>query len=164
MKKRETNKVYCGLGSNVGDRKFYLEKAIELLNDEFSETIKISSFYETKPLGNASKENYLNAAAEVETTRDLFEFYRFVKNIEKEIGRKTTRRWGPREIDIDILLFNDEIYDTPELSVPHRGLAERDFVLQPLLELAGDIEIPGINKKISELLNNLQNHYILMKI
>ena len=158
------NKIYCGLGSNVGDKINFLNKAIEKLNGKFSALKKISSFYETKPMGDNFAANYINSVAEVETNLSLTEFYNEIKLLEKAIGRSETYRWGPREIDIDILLFNDLIFSNEKLTVPHAGLCQRDFVLIPLLEIAGDILIPGKNKSVAECINNLQNHYILRKI
>ncbi len=164
MKNRETTKVFCGLGSNVGDKKDFIFKAKEFLNDDKNKTLRLSSVYETLPMGEESQSNYFNAVIEIETQYSLKEFYDFIKDAEKKIGRKKTYRWGPREIDIDILLFGEMIYSDEKITVPHSGMKERDFVLVPLLEIAGDIEIPGENKKLSELINKLQNHYILRKV
>ncbi len=159
------HKVYCALGSNVGDRIAFLKKAIEALNKAGFIVGKISNFYETAPMGNGeAAEKYINAVVELETSCELPEFHKRTKLLEKEIGRRPTYRWGPREIDIDILLFDDLTYSDEKLTIPHKGMRERDFVLVPLFEIAGDIKIPRENKFLSELINNLQNHYILRKI
>ncbi len=161
--KAKMNDVYCGLGSNVGDKSAFLRKAIEALNCGAVRVEKVSSFYETEPMGDAA-ENYINAVIKVSTEMPLCEFLNFVKETEKKIGRRETYRWGPREIDIDILLFGNTVYSGERLTVPHPGIVYRDFVLTPLFEIAGDIELPGTGKRLSEFMDKLQNHYILRRI
>ncbi len=158
------SKVYCGLGSNLGNKIANVNLAIEYLNSEKTKVVRRSSFYETKPLGDEHSPNYVNAVVEIETELTPFDLLKFLKYIEKKIGRTKTYRWGPREIDIDILLFDSEIISSDKLTIPHKEICNRDFVLVPLKEIAGDIEIPGSGLKISECINNLRNHYILKKI
>ncbi len=159
------SRVYCGLGSNKGDKLAFLFEAIEQIGaNPDCEIINTSSVYETTPMGESNQENYLNAAVEIETKLDIYKFHHLMKSIESKIGRKKTFRWGPREIDIDILFFDNEVINTDELSVPHKGITERDFVLVPLLEIAPEITMPDSGKKLKEFIISLTNYYILDKV
>jgi 2-amino-4-hydroxy-6-hydroxymethyldihydropteridine diphosphokinase len=131
--------AYLGLGSNVGDRAHHLAEARRLLADQGVRLLRESAVRETEPFGVADQPRFLNQVLEVEWSgrpRDLLEAARAV---ESAVGRTPTRRWGPREIDVDLLLFGDESVDEPDLVVPHAGLWERDFVLTPLAELRPDL-------------------------
>ncbi len=159
------SKVYCGLGSNIGDRLSYLYRAAELLNSHKNcSVVKSSPVYETAPMGEKKQNNYYNAALEVQTELDVYGFHSVIKSIEKEIGREKSYHWGPREIDIDLLFFDNMVIDTPDLTVPHKGITERDFVLVPLLDIAPGIALPDSGKKLSEFNISLTNHYILRKV
>ena len=159
------NKVYCGLGSNKGNKLAFLFEAIELIDSHpLCEIIRTSSVYETAPMGESNQENYFNAAVEVATKLDVYDFHRLIKEIESKIGRTETFRWGPREIDIDLLFFNDVIINSEELTVPHKGITERDFVLVPLLEIAPQVSMPDSGKKLKEFNISLTNYYILNKV
>ncbi len=159
------SKVYCGLGSNIGDRLGYLAKAAAMLNAHPECSVKKSSpVYETAPMGEESQNNYFNATLEIETSLNVRKFHALIKSIEREIGREETYHWGPRKIDIDLLFFDDLIIRTPELTVPHSGITERDFVLTPLLDIAPDITFPRSGKKLSEFIIGLTNYYILNKV
>ena len=113
--------------------------------------LKTSSIYETKPFGVKNQGNFINAVIKVETNLDLHNLLKFAKNLEKETGRKETFKWGPREIDIDILFFNEIIYSDEEITVPHKGIPERDFVLTPLCEIDPDLIHPVLKQKISDI-------------
>jgi 2-amino-4-hydroxy-6-hydroxymethyldihydropteridine diphosphokinase len=142
--------VYLGLGSNVGDRAENLRRAISLIARAPGVSIlRQSRFYETPPWGDAEQDAFLNAALEIATTLSPAELLSLVKIIEQQIGRRPSRRWGPRIIDIDILLFDNEAIATPELEIPHARLRERAFALVPLLELAPDLRDPvsGVDYK-----------------
>jgi 2-amino-4-hydroxy-6-hydroxymethyldihydropteridine diphosphokinase len=131
--------VYLALGSNLGDRAAELELAIRLLEARGARVLRRSSVIETEPFGVTDQPPFLNQVVEIEwdgTARELLEA---AKAVERDAGRRPTYRWGPREIDVDILLFGDERIDEPDLKVPHPGLWERDFVLRPLAELRPDI-------------------------
>jgi 2-amino-4-hydroxy-6-hydroxymethyldihydropteridine diphosphokinase len=159
------SKVYCGLGSNKGDKLSFLFEAVELIEAHPDcEIIDTSSVYETAPMGESNQENYYNAAVEIETKLNIYEFHHLIKNIESRIGRTKTFRWGPREIDIDLLFFDDAVIKTDELTVPHKGITERDFVLVPLLEIAPEISMPGSGKKLKEFNIGLTNYYILSRV
>ncbi|WP_028306526.1 2-amino-4-hydroxy-6-hydroxymethyldihydropteridine diphosphokinase [Desulfitibacter alkalitolerans] len=139
-----TTQVFLGLGSNVGNRKEYLEKAINALENIPEITVTgISSVYETEPFGGVEQNKFLNMVIKIETTIMPAKLLEVIMAIEKDLDRVRTIRWGPRTIDIDILLYGDEVINTRDLTIPHIGLTERDFVLVPLLEIAPDIKLPS---------------------
>jgi 2-amino-4-hydroxy-6-hydroxymethyldihydropteridine diphosphokinase len=129
-------KVYLGLGSNLGDRKENLRQACEFLESDYTTFVQGSSIHETEPFGVEDQPKFLNMVCEIETELSPRDLLLFVKNIEKKLGRKKREKWGPREIDIDILYYGDLVVDEPDLKIPHPGIKERDFVLKPLEEIA----------------------------
>jgi 2-amino-4-hydroxy-6-hydroxymethyldihydropteridine diphosphokinase len=130
--------AYVALGSNLGDRLGYLRRAVGALRAAGGiEVAGVSSVYETDPVGPPQPE-YLNAVVRIETELVPHDLLRALKGIERELGRTPSERWGPREIDLDLLLYGEERLDTDELVVPHPRMAERAFVLVPLGELTGD--------------------------
>lgn len=148
--------AYIGLGSNLGDRKKNLDDAVRLLSGMRGiEAVKVSSYYETEPVGYEEQGLFLNAAARLETTLTPRELLDVCQDIEIRLGRVRTVRWGPRTIDLDILLFGDATIDTPELEIPHPLMHERAFVLKPLCELDPDVIHPVLRKTVKELLANL---------
>jgi 2-amino-4-hydroxy-6-hydroxymethyldihydropteridine pyrophosphokinase len=131
--------IYIGIGTNLGNKAKNLKQAINLLEKHVGKCHKISSFYASKPFGFDSENDFLNAVVEIETCILPFELLRETQEIEYEIGRTKKSVNGiyqDRIIDIDILLYDNEIIDTPELKIPHPHIAERDFVLIPLKEIA----------------------------
>lgn len=141
-------KAYIGLGSNVGDRLGFLRDAVRGLSAaDGVEVIRTSKVYETVPVG-PEQPDFLNAVAEVETTVDAHELLAVLKTIEFSLGRIERERWGPREIDLDLLVFGDEEISTPELVVPHPRMTGRTFVTIPLRDLdeaaAPDIGSDGV--------------------
>lgn len=129
--------VYLGLGSNLGDRQRNLEWAVELLEETPRVRVtRVSSFRVTTPFGVEEQPEFFNAVAEIDTDLDPPALLAAVKAIEARMGRAPTYRWGPRLIDIDILLYDDLRWQSPELTIPHPGLLERPFVREPLAELA----------------------------
>jgi len=144
-------KVYLGLGSNLGDREGNIAEALRRLSEGVS-IERVSSLYETEPVGYEEQPWFLNAVCEGETELDAEGLLRFVKGIEREMGRKETVRWGPRVIDIDILLYDDIVLEMPELTIPHPRLHQRRFVLAPLAELAPDLVHPLLGLTMHELL------------
>jgi 2-amino-4-hydroxy-6-hydroxymethyldihydropteridine diphosphokinase len=107
--------------------------------------------FETKPLGNKNQENFINAVIKISTDYSLIELFHFLKNIETELGRNTTEKWGDREIDIDILFYDNIIYSDNIITVPHRGIIHRDFVLVPLCEIEPQLIHPELNQKICDI-------------
>jgi 2-amino-4-hydroxy-6-hydroxymethyldihydropteridine diphosphokinase len=143
--------VYIGIGSNLGDRGENCIRAIELLEQRGIPVKKRSSLYETEPWGVKDQPLFLNMAIEIETALSPRDLLKILKETEQEIGRETSSQWGPRIIDLDILLFNTDIVDEDTLSIPHPFMHERDFVLKPLSEIAPDAEHPVLHKSIREL-------------
>jgi 2-amino-4-hydroxy-6-hydroxymethyldihydropteridine diphosphokinase len=141
MEETETT-VYLSLGSNIEPRLDYLHQAIDRLHENLRDT-HVSSIYETEPWGYTDQGRFLNLVIEGSTSLPPLELLQWVKQLETDIGRRTTFRYGPREIDIDILLFGDQIIQTDDLIIPHPRLLERAFVLIPLCELSPDLVIPG---------------------
>jgi 2-amino-4-hydroxy-6-hydroxymethyldihydropteridine diphosphokinase len=144
--------AYVGLGANVGDREGQIRHAASLIGAG-----RLSTLIETEPWGLTDQPGFLNAAAEVDTPLPARAFLDRLLAVERRLGRlRTGKRWGPRTIDLDLLLFGDEVIDEPSLTVPHPYLLERAFALEPLCELSPALEIPG-NGTVSEALAGLQS-------
>jgi 2-amino-4-hydroxy-6-hydroxymethyldihydropteridine diphosphokinase len=144
------NTAYIGLGTNIGDRYQYLVQAIDLLAETpLIKLINISSVYETDPVGYEDQDLFLNMVIEVKTDLSAEQLLANCMRIEQNLGRKREIRWGPRTIDLDILLYNQENIETEKLVVPHPRMLERAFVIVPLLEICPDIKIPGFDKSYS---------------
>src|SRR4051812_29203447 len=144
--------AYVGLGSNLGDRERLIRDAAELIGAD-----RLSAVVETAPWGFEDQPPFMNAVATVETGLEPLPFLTFLLDIERRLGRERVGpRWGPRTIDLDLLLFGDRVIDEPGLVVPHPHLLERRFVLGSLAELAPDLEIPG-NGTVRAALAGLQS-------
>lgn len=141
-----------GLGSNLGDREGLIQQAADLIG-----ATRMSTVIETEPWGDLDQPRYLNAVAEVETELPARSFLVHLLDVERRLGRERVgRKWGPRTIDLDLLLYGDERIDEPGLVVPHPRLHERAFVLEPLAELDPAREIPGLGT-VQTLLAGLQS-------
>jgi 2-amino-4-hydroxy-6-hydroxymethyldihydropteridine diphosphokinase len=141
--------VYISLGTNVGDRENYLKEAIESLKQHPSMQLEsVSSIYETDPVGYIDQPNFLNLVVKIFTSLSPQELLEVTQTIENELGRKREIRWGPRTIDLDILLYNHENIETDQLRIPHPRMFERSFVLIPLKEINSQIEVE--NNKLFE--------------
>jgi 2-amino-4-hydroxy-6-hydroxymethyldihydropteridine diphosphokinase len=146
-------RVYISFGSNLGDREGNIKKVLELIKENpHIKFEKISLLYETEPVGKGDQDWFLNQVIEVSTNFAPQELLGFLMDIEDRLGRKREEQWGPRTIDLDILLFNDRVVDTPELKIPHPEIPRRNFVLVPLAEIAPEAGHPVLNKSIEELL------------
>lgn len=146
--------VYLGLGTNLGDRERMLEKALELLGREM-EICEVSSVYETEPVGYTEQPWFLNAVCRAESDLSPRALLETVKRIEKEVGREATFRWGPRIVDVDILLYDEECLREEDLEIPHPRLRERGFVLTPLREIAPHLIHPATKERIADLEENV---------
>ena len=138
-------RAYVGLGSNLGDREATVRRAVELLGERPGiEVVAVSTLRETDPVGYEEQPRFLNGAAALEVDLTARALLDELLAIERELGRDRSRetRWGPRTIDLDLLLYGDETVEEPGLTVPHPRLAERQFVLEPLHELEPDLRLP----------------------
>ncbi len=142
--------VFLGLGSNLGDRLAHLRAALEGLKPVFR-VERVSSVYETAPQLVTDQPAFYNLVCAGETDLSPRELLRFLKDLEARLGRQARFRYGPREIDLDILLYGAQIIIDPDLSIPHPRLTERAFVLVPLAELAPDLLHPGLQRSIRDL-------------
>ncbi len=149
--------VHIGIGSNLHNREENCERAVSILDKNGIRVTKRSSMIETEPWGIEEQPKFINMAVEAETLHSPEKLLEVLKDIEKEIGREPTLRWGPRSIDLDILFYDDLALNTRELEIPHPGIAERDFVLKPLAEIAPDKIHPTLEKSVKELLLKHQN-------
>lgn len=146
--------VYLGLGTNLGDKEANLRTAIYKLQERIGKQVSLSSFYETAPWGFESNHSFLNAAIGLETSLSPIEILHITQEIEKELGRtkkSVNGSYSDRLIDIDILLYDTLVLQTPELTIPHPLMTERDFVMKPLIEIAGNLIHPTREKTLSEL-------------
>lgn len=149
-KVHQTHEVFLALGSNLGDRKTYLNKAIQLIEGSFQH-VRIAPFIETKPVGVTDQPDFLNTVLVGFTELKPLELLDFVKGIENKVGRQATYRWGPREIDIDIIFYDDLVLQTEVLEIPHPRMQERRFVLEPLMKLEPEFVHPKLCTSIKNL-------------
>lgn len=151
------NKAYLLTGGNLGDRQQYLATARQFINQQCGTIAVASSLYETAAWGNTDQPAFLNQAIEITTTLTARQLIRRILKIEKQMGRVRQEKYGPRLIDIDILLFNNEKHNYPFLKLPHPEMQNRRFALLPLAEIAPDIIHPVMNKTVTELLKECKD-------
>ena len=148
--------AYIGLGSNMGDKEAFLEAGIEMLADTKGCIIeKVSEFIETEPYGDVVQDNFLNGALKLKTLLTPKELLTKIKEIEQENGRERNVRWGPRTLDLDILLYDDIVMESVKLEIPHIEMHKRSFVLEPLAQIAPYVHHPILRKTTVELLAEL---------
>jgi 2-amino-4-hydroxy-6-hydroxymethyldihydropteridine diphosphokinase len=148
-------RAYVGLGANLGPKEVTLLRAVDLLAAEDGiEVLELSELRETAPVGVVDQPEFLNGALALETSLAPRELLEVLLRVERELGRVRGERWGPRTIDLDLLVYGDETVDEPGLRVPHPRLHERRFALEPLAELEPELQIPGLGA-VSEALARL---------
>jgi 2-amino-4-hydroxy-6-hydroxymethyldihydropteridine diphosphokinase len=144
-------RAWIGIGSNIGDRLGYIKRALgEMGRLPDTELVAVSSVYDTLPVGTIGQPRFLNAVAELSTGLEPLKLLRSLLSIELECGRVRDGTWGPRTVDLDLLLYDDLVMDTEELTLPHPRARERAFVLVPLAELEPDLVFPGETETASE--------------
>ena len=154
---RGWKRAYLGIGSNLGDKRKYIEDAVgKLKKNELIREVRCSKLLVTKPYGGVEQDDFLNGAIEIETLLSPMELLTFLQQLEQEAHRERKVHWGPRTLDLDILFYDDLILDTPDLHIPHADMANREFVLQPLSDIAGDFRHPVINETVNALLAALK--------
>jgi 2-amino-4-hydroxy-6-hydroxymethyldihydropteridine diphosphokinase len=150
-------KAFIGLGSNLGERETHVRLALDdLARMPETRLVRASSLYDTEPVGEVDQPNFLNAVAQIDTELTARQLLWNLQLIERRLGRVRTRRWGPRTIDLDLLLYGDLIVDEPDLQVPHPELLKRSFVLVPLLELDPALVHPATGETLHAHLSELK--------
>ncbi len=156
-------KVFLGIGSNVGERIIYIKKAVNLLSDILTD-MEIAPLYISKAVGFEDQPDFINTVVSGYTNLPPDDLLKKIKDIEKKVGRIKRFRWGPREIDIDILFYGNLLVEKNELIIPHPRIQERDFVLKPLSDLDPDFVHPVFKKTVKELLLNLKERSIILSL
>jgi len=149
--------VYIGLGSNIGDRISFIQQAVKMLGfHDVIEVLETSSFYETEPYGLKEQDWFINAVVKIRTTLTPVELLKVCQSIEDKLGRKRAEKWGPRVIDLDILIYEDELIADDILTIPHPATYDRACCIVPLLEIAEDFVHPILQKTMDEIYQNLE--------
>lgn len=155
--KRSWHTAYIALGSNMGDKRAYLDLGVEgLRRTKGCQISAVSDYLATEPYGVTDQDEFLNGAMKIRTLLTPFELLKRLHEIEQEAGRERIIRWGPRTLDLDILLYDDLILDDEELHIPHIEMYKRDFVLKPLCQIAPYVRHPMYNRTVQELLEALE--------
>ncbi len=155
------HRVFIALGSNLGDRAANLTAAIKAMEPDVHPK-KCSPVYETPPWGYSDQPKFYNQVIEAETALSPEMLLEYLKKIEVQVGRRETFRYGPRVIDLDIIFFNGEVIDSPPLVIPHPRLAERNFVLMPLADLAPDFRHPILGDSVLDMLDEVETEGIMV--
>lgn len=155
--------VYLLLGANLGKREENLARAKQFIAAHCGKIIRSSSVYETAAWGKEDQQSFLNQALQIETSLSPLQLLAVLKEIEKQVGRTETEKWGPRIIDIDILFFGNKIIDEPQLKIPHPFLHERKFTLVPLCDIAPRFLHQQIKKTVTELLSECTDRLEVLK-
>jgi 2-amino-4-hydroxy-6-hydroxymethyldihydropteridine diphosphokinase len=143
--------IYLHLGSNNEGSKLLIDKALGYISEKIGNIKDQSNYYETEPWGLKEQPNFINLAVTVESSLSPSQLLKAIKDIESEMGRIKTEKWGPRVIDIDIIFYGDMIIKDQDLEIPHPHIQNRNFVLIPLMEIAGNVVHPVLKKEVEEL-------------
>ena len=153
------NEAFIALGSNMGDKKKYIENAVEeLKNEKLCRVMKVSKLIGTEPYGVTDQDEFLNGALKMETLLTPHELLELLHRIEQEAGRKRIRRWGPRTLDLDIIFYGDQIIEEDDLCIPHIDMQNREFVLRPMCEIAPHKRHPVLKETMTEMLVKLKGN------
>ncbi len=156
---RGWRRVYIACGSNIGDKRAHLSAAVDaLLGDKRCRVLRVSDWVETTPYGGVEQADYLNGALSIETLYTPEELLEVLQGIEKAEARERKERWGPRTLDLDILLYEGRVMDTRKLTIPHKDMQNRDFVLKPLSQIAPYERHPVFQKAVVELLADVERN------
>lgn len=157
--------AYIGLGTNLGDRLEQLRKALVMLqNTNGIQVNQVSSIYQTSPVGYLDQPDFWNLVCEIQTVLSPMQLLEQTQSIEQRCQRKRTIRWGPRTIDLDILLYGAEVVENADLTIPHPRIHERAFVLVPLYELIGNVIIPGTDHPMSDWMEQIPEDQEIQKV
>ena len=148
-------KVFISIGSNIGEKLGNCLRAISLIDKEIGPVIRRSSFYKTEPVGYKDQDWFVNCIILIDTQLDPYELLSRLQKIESMMGREKGIRWGPRVIDLDIIMYEDVIIDEERLTIPHPLMHKRRFVLVPMSEIAPDLVHPVLKKSVKEILKSL---------
>ena len=157
------NKVFIGIGSNLGDRISYCKQAIGGIS-RFARITEASSLYETDPVGNEDQPEFINCVAEIDTELSPQELLNQLNMVEEKLGRVRDEKWGPRTIDLDIIFYGQDVIEDENLEIPHPRAHLRRFVLEPLCDIAPDFVHPKFNVSVLELLNKIRDDKRVTKI
>lgn len=153
--------IYLGLGGNLGDPPATFLQALKLVG-EFAEVTKVSKLYKSKPYGFAHQPDFYNAAAQLSSNLSPLDLLAQLQEVEKQLGKKVVRENGPRVIDLDLLVYGEEVIDLPELTLPHPGILERDFVLKPLTDLNPMLTHPAWNgQSLRNAMDKLKESFLI---
>ena len=153
--------IYLGLGGNLGNPPATFEQALKLIG-EFAQVTKVSKLYKSKPYGFADQPDFYNAAAQLASELPPLDLLAQLQEVEKKLGKKVVRKNGPRVIDLDLLLYGEEVIDLPEFTLPHPGILNRDFVLKPLTDLNPMLTHPAWNgQSLQNAMNQLKESFLI---
>ena len=156
-------RAFIGIGSNLGDRIHYCKSAIDEIG-RFAKIVKVSSIYETEPVGKEDQPEFINCVAEIETDLSPQNLLKDLNSVEEKLDRVRHEKWGPRTIDLDIIFYNDRVIKDEKLEIPHPRAHQRRFVLEPICEIAPKFIHPKFNVSTLDLLNKLEDEKKVNKI
>lgn len=159
---RGWHKAYIAFGSNMGEKESYISEAVEAIkrNREFR-NVRVSDYFRSAPYGGVEQDDFLNGVLEAETLLEPYQLLDYLHELEQVAGRVRLQRWGPRTLDLDIIFYDDLVLEKTDLQIPHIDLCNRDFVLEPLVQLAPFKRHPVTGETVKELYEKLKEHYIV---